>query len=223
MEQHFVKIKSIDNVTHNVLKIITEKPRYYNFTPGQATEISISKNGWQEERRPFTFTCLPDDDYLEFTIKTYPFRNGVTNELLQLKKNDELILHDVFGAIAYNGEGVFIAGGAGVTPFISIFRFLRTKNEIGGNTLIFANHKKIDIILKEEFESMLGKKFINILSDEEVNGYGHGHITEEFLKSNITDLHKRIYLCGPEPMMEAIEKYLSNLGVQADSIIKEEF
>jgi len=198
MEQHFVKIKSIDNVTHNVLKIVTEKPQHYNFTPGQATEISINKNGWQEEKRPFTFTCLPDDDYLEFTIKTYPSRKGVTNELLQLKKNDELILHDVFGAIAYNGEGVFIAGGAGVTPFISIFRFLKSKNEIGDNTLIFANNKKIDIIHKEEFESMLGKNFINILSDEKVNGYGHGHITEEFLKSNITDLHKKIYLCGPE-------------------------
>ena len=100
------------------------------------------------EKRPFTFTCLPNDDYLEFTIKTYPSHKGVTNELLQLKQEDELILHDVFGAIAYKGEGVFIAGGAGVTPFISIFRFLRSKNEIGGNKLIFANKRKADIILK---------------------------------------------------------------------------
>ena len=100
------------------------------------------------EKRPFTFTCLPDDDYLEFTIKTYPSHKGVTNELLQLKQNDELILHDVFGAIAYKGEGVFIAGGAGVTPFISIFRFLRSKNEVGGNKLIFANKAKADIILE---------------------------------------------------------------------------
>ena len=70
---------------------------------------------------------------------------------------------------------------------------------------------------------MLADHFINILSDEKVNGYGHGHITEEFLKSNITDLNKKIYLCGPDPMMEAVEKDLSNLGVKADSIIKEEF
>ena len=223
MEQHFVKIKSIDNVTHNVLKIVTEKPHGYNFTPGQATEISINKNGWQDEKRPFTFTCLPDDDYLEFTIKTYPFHKGVTNELLLLKQKDELILHDVFGAIAYKGEGVFIAGGAGVTPFISIFRFLRSKNEIGGNKLIFANKRKVDIILKQEFEDLLGKNFINIFSDEKTKEYAHGYITEEFLKANIADLNKKIYLCGPEPMMEAIEKYLSNLGVEEKSIIKEEF
>src|SRR5689334_5795136 len=180
MEQHFVKIRSIDKVTHDVLKIVTEKPHNYNFTPGQATEVSINKNGWQDEKRPFTFTCLPDDAYLEFTIKTYPSHKGVTNELLQLKQNDELILHDVFGAIAYKGEGVFIAGGAGVTPFISIFRFLRSINEVGHNKLIFANKREVDIILKEEFESLLGKKFINIISDEKPNGYAHGYISEEF-------------------------------------------
>ena len=134
-----------------------------------------------------------------------------------------MILHDVFGAIAYKKEGVFIAGGAGVTPFISIFRFLRSKNEIGGNKLIFANKRKVDIILKQEFESLLGKNFINILSDEKANGYGYGYIDEQFLKANITSLNKTIYLCGPEPMMEAVEKHLSNLGVEEKSIVKEEF
>ena len=223
MEQHIVKIKSIDKVTYNVLKIVTEKPPGYSFTPGQATEVSINKSGWQGEKRPFTFTCLPDDDYLEFTIKTYPSRQGVTNELLKLKQNDALILHEVFGAIAYKGEGVFIAGGAGVTPFISIFRFLQSKNEIGGNKLIFANKRKVDIILKQEFEGLLGQNFINIISEEETKEYAHGHITREFLQRNIPDLKKKIYLCGPESMMEAVERYLSDLGIGEKTIIKEEF
>ena len=51
---------------------------------------------------------------------------------------DELILHKAFGAIAYKGEGVFIAGGAGVTPFISILRFLQSANKVGASKLIFA-------------------------------------------------------------------------------------
>jgi ferredoxin-NADP reductase len=134
-----------------------------------------------------------------------------------------LILHDVFGAISYKGEGVFIAGGAGVTPFISIFRFLKSKNEIGDNKLIFANKTKGDIILKQEFENLLGVNFINILSAENTSGYAHGYITEEFLKANITKLNKRIYLCGPDPMMEAVEKQLLNLNVDPTSITKEEF
>jgi len=223
MEPHSVKIKSIENLTHDVLKIVTEKPVDINFTPGQAAEISINKNAWQDEKRPFTFTSLPEDNYLEFSIKTYPSHKGVTNELLQLKENDELILHDVFGAIAYKGEGVFIAGGAGVTPFISIFRFLRSKKIVGGNTLLFANKKRNDIILKQEFENLLGKNFINILSDEKADGFEYGHISEEFLKKYIPNFKINIYLCGPEPMMDAVEKQLSNLGVEEESIVKEAF
>ena len=223
MTQHIVKINSIKHITHDVLRIVTEKPQKHTFTPGQATEISINKSGWKDEKRPFTFTCLPDSDYLEFTIKTYPSHKGVTNELLQLKKNDMLILHDVFGAINYKGEGVFIAGGAGVTPFICIFRYLQSKNETGNNKLIFANKTKGDIILAHEFKKLLGKNFINILSDEKADGYAHGQITEDFLKAHISNSTKNVYVCGPPPMMDAIEKQLANLKIDEKLIIKEVF
>ena len=223
MEQHIVKIKSIEKVTHDVLQIVTEKPSTYTFNPGQATDVSINNKDWKDEKRPFTFTCLPDNDYIEFTIKTYPSHKSVTNQLLQLNKDDELILHDVFGDIAYKNEGVFIAGGAGVTPFISIFRQLQSKNEIGNNKLIFANKTKADIILEEEFKNLLGKNFINVLSDENVDGYANGYITENFLKATIGDLNKNFYVCGPPPMMNAIEKMLANLHVDEKLIIKEAF
>src|ERR1035437_9966851 len=199
MPQYNVRVKSVDKVTHDVLSIVTEKPHSFNFIPGQATEVSINKNGWQDEKRPFTFTCLPGNDYLEFTIKTYPSHKSVTNELLNLKKNDELTLHDVFGAIAYKGKGVFIAGGAGVTPFICIFRYLQSKNEIGENKLIFSNKTKDDIIHAVEFKKLLGENFINILSDEQSDDYPYGQIPEGFLKDYISSSAKNIYLCGPPP------------------------
>jgi ferredoxin-NADP reductase len=223
MKIHEVHIKDIHHVTHDVLKIVTAKPADFKFIPGQATEISIKKEGWENERRPFTFTCLPDKDYLEFTIKTYPERKGVTNELLHLKKDDVLILHDVFGDIAYKGEGVFIAGGAGVTPFIAIFRELQSRNALGNNKLVFANKTKADIIHEDEFRDMLGKNFINILSGESGGEYAHGMITEDFLKENIGNFGVHFYICGPEPMMDAVEKQLSNLGAKADLIVKEGF
>jgi ferredoxin-NADP reductase len=223
MPEHYVKIKSIQAITHDVLQIVTEKPPQYNFTSGQATDVSINKPGWKDEKRPFTFTCLPDDDYLEFTIKTYPSHKGVTNQLLQLKKGDELILYDVFGDIAYKGEGVFIAGGAGITPFIAIFRHLRSKNEIGNNKLIFANKTKADIIHEQEFKKLLGPHFINILSDEKAEGYANGQITRDFIKTNSDGMNKIFYVCGPPPMMDAIEKHLADLKVDEKSIVKEAF
>jgi len=223
MGKHIVKVRSIQHILHDVLQIVVDKPQHYNFTPGQATEIAINKSGWEDEKRPFTFTSLPDSDYLEFTIKTYPSHLGVTNQLLQLQKNDELILHDVFGTIAYKGEGVFIAGGAGVTPFICIFRYLKSKKELGHNRLIFANKTKEDIILAEEFKKYLGENFIVILSDEKTDEYAHGQITEPFLKANISDTNQQFYVCGPPPMMDAVQKQLSNLGISKKSITVEKF
>jgi len=223
MKQYIVKILSIKHITHDVLQLVTEKPEDFKFVPGQATHISINKPDWKGKKNPFTFTCLPEDDFLEFCIKTYPAHKGVTNEMLKLKKADELILHEVFGAISYKGEGVFIAGGAGVTPFISIFRDLHAKNKIRSNKLIFANKMKEDIILEKAFTDLLGKNFINILSDEKADGYANGQITEDFLKAYVNDTTEHVYVCGPPPMMEAIEKQLSNLHISKKAIIVEAF
>lgn len=223
MNKEPVKIKSIKHLTPDVLQIVTEKPEGVEFIPGQATEIFIDKEGWRNEGRPFTFTCLPGDDHLEFAIKTYSDHNGVTNELRTLKPGDTLFLNDIFGAIEYKGEGTFIAGGAGITPFISILRDLKSRNSLGNNRLIFANKTKNDIILKEEFQSMLGANFINILSREKTSDYANGHITEDFIRKSGVSVDSYFYVCGPPSMMNAVEKQLSNLLVSKEHIIKEAF
>jgi ferredoxin-NADP reductase len=174
MEEHIVKIISIEQLTHDVKRFQIEKPVGYSFIPGQATEVSINTPEFKNEKRPFTFTCLNSDPYLEFTIKIYPSHNGITNELGKLKPGDELIIRDVWGAITYKGKGVFIAGGAGVTPFIAIIRELQVKNEISGNKLLFANKTQADIILEYEFRKLFGDAFINILSDEKAEEYYYG-------------------------------------------------
>lgn len=223
MGQHTIKIESIDHITHDVLRIKTEKPGSYSFNPGQATTVAINKEGWEKRDKPFTFTSLPGQDYLEFTIKTYPSHEGVTNELLKLKSGDELLIGDAWGTINYKGEGLFIAGGAGVTPFISIFRYLKNKKEIGKSKLIFANKTSADIINKDEFKEMLKENFINVLSQEESKEYSHGYINREFLKASGVENHKYIYLCGPRPMMDSIEEQLMSLDIKKDAIVKEEF
>ena len=220
MEIHIVKILATRQMTHDVKRFRVEKPEGYSFIPGQATEVSVNTPELKDEKRPFTFTCLNREPYLEFTIKIYPSHKGVTNELGKLKPGDELIIRDVWGAISYKGEGVFIAGGAGITPFISIFRDLREKGEVSGNKLIFANKTKADIILENELRDMLGDAFINILSDEKDKGYFHGMITKDFLKDNIGDSRK-FYLCGPPPMIDAVKKQLASLGFAENSITLE--
>ena len=221
MEEYIVKILRIGQVTHDVKRFQIEKPAGYSFIPGQATDVSVNTPEFRDRKNPFTFTCLTSAPYLEFTIKIYSSHNGVTNELGKLKPGDELIIRDVWGAINYKGKGIFIAGGAGITPFISILRNLQVTNEVAGNRLLFANKTKADIILEDEFRKILGTDFINILSDEKAEGYYHGFITEDFLKASIGDFSRNFYVCGPPPMMDAVLKQLANLGVAGNSITLE--
>ncbi|MEO6894123.1 MAG: FAD-binding oxidoreductase [Ginsengibacter sp.] len=222
-EEHVVKIIKTENVTHNVKCFTLSKPANYVFTPGQATDIVINLPEWKKERRPFTFTSLNDWDHLEFTIKIYDNHKGVTNKLGTLHAGDELILHDIWGAIHYKGEGVFIAGGAGITPFIAIFRQLYKDHKIGNNTLIFSNKTVQDIILKEEFTKMLGDNFINTITEEKSEKFDHCIIDESYLKEKIKNLDQFFYICGPDPMIESVKEKLLLIGVKEEKIVIEQF
>jgi ferredoxin-NADP reductase len=221
MENHIVKIISVEPVTHDVKRFTIQKPEGFTFIPGQATEVSVNTPALKNEKRPFTFTSLNDNKHLEFTIKIYDSHNGVTAELGKLKHGDELIIRDVWGAIEYKGEGVFIAGGAGITPFIAILRQLQADNKIANNKLIFTNKTEKDIILKKEFNEMLGKNFINTLTDEKKEGYENGRIDYTFLKEKIDNFKQHFYVCGPPPFVTAISEALTQLGAKTDTVVFE--
>lgn len=221
MDEFVVKILSIEKLTHDVNRIRVERPEGYNFIPGQATEVSINRSELRDERRPFTFTSLTEKPYLEFMIKSYGNHNGVTKIIGTLKQNDELILHDVWGAISYKGPGIFIAGGAGITPFVSILRDLRHKNKLNGNRLIFSNKTAQDIILKAELSEMLGNNFINVLTREKAKDYFFGRIDASFLKEQIKDFNQSFYVCGPDEFVKEIDSILTTLGARPDSIVFE--
>ncbi|MCH7399388.1 FAD-binding oxidoreductase [Belliella sp. DSM 107340] len=217
-----VKITEIYSLTHDVKKFKTEKPQEYKFKPGQATEVAINKEGWRDEKRPFTFTSLPDDDYLEFVIKSYRDHEGVTKQIEDLVEGDELIIDDSWGAIEFKGKGVFIAGGAGITPFISIIKNLKASGEIGDNKLIFANKTGKDVIMESYFHEILGENFISILDGEKLDGHAHGRVNMEFLKEKLDDFSQKFYVCGPPKMVEGVSEILEKLGADPDGITFEE-
>lgn len=221
---HTVKILDTEMVTHDVRQLTVEKPDGYEFEPGQATEVSVDKDKWRDEKRPFTFTSLSEDEHLEFVIKIYPDHDGVTEQIGKLKKGDSLLIDDPWGTIQYDGEGVFLAGGAGVTPFIAIFRDLHKRGDVGDNTLIFSNSTDKDIILKDEFEEILGDNFINVITDEPTDDhiFLDGFIDKEFLDSKINDFDQAFYVCGPGPFNDSMMEYLKELGADPEALIFEE-
>lgn len=220
-----VAIKSIENITHDVKQFTYEKPHGFTFTPGQATEVTINKEGWKDEKRPFTFTSLNEDPNLQFTIKIYEDHEGVTHQIGKLKVGDEFIIDDPWGTIEYKGPGVFLAGGAGVTPFIAILRQLHKDEELEGNKLIFSNKTAKDVILRGEFERMLDDDFISVLSDEKGTDrdiFLNGFIDKEFLADQIDDFDQPFYVCGPPAFNENMMKYLKELGAEPDSLVFED-
>lgn len=221
---HKVAIRDIQQVTHDVKRFKVDKPDGFSFIPGQATEVSIDKPGWEDEKRPFTFTSLNGEPDLEFTIKIYTDHEGVTNELGKLHIEDRLIIREPWGTIQYKGPGVFLAGGAGVTPFIAIFRRLAREEKIEGNRLIFSNKTERDIILEDEFEAMLGDDFLNVITDEPTDDYIYldGFIDKAFLEEQIDDFDQPFYVCGPPAFVDNMLDYLKELGADPDGLVFEE-
>ena len=215
-------------VTHDVKRFILVKPKGYKFVPGQATDVAINKSDWEDKTHPFTFTSLNEDENLEFIIKGYPVKKypehkGMTELLHKLVPGDELLIDEPWGTINYKGPGVFIAGGAGITPFIAILRMLKKDGKIERNKLIFSNKTAKDVILEEEFRGVFEPKdLILTLTREKVAGYESGRVDQDFLKKYIKDFSQNFYTCGPKVMVEDLKATLSDLGAESDSIVFEE-
>lgn len=215
------KILSITEVTHDVRCIRIEKPARYTFIPGHATDVAINKPGWESKKRPFTFTSLNSDPYIEFTIKCYSAHDGVTKQVKEIRLNDELIIGEPWGTIEYKGPGYFIAGGAGITPFIAILRQLHKDNRLEESKLFFSNQTEDDIIYEQELTAILGRDVIFVLTEAGTDKYQHDYIDETFLEINVDDFSKHFYVCGPDKMIESITKTLIDYGAQPDAVIFE--
>lgn len=218
---HTVKLLQVRQVTHDVKEFRVEKPKGYQFVPGQATDVSVNQPEWKDNKHPFTFTGLNEDSFLQFTIKGYPERHGVTELLHRLKPGDEIIIGDVWGAIEYRGPGYFLAGGAGITPFLAIFRQLDKTGQIADNTLYFSNKTTADIIERQELDRILGVRANYLLTREKDPGYYQGHIDKGFLQEQISDFRQPFYICGPDAMVQELSDTLAALGAKPEGLVIE--
>ncbi len=211
----------------NVHLYVIEKPVGFTFRPGQAVELSIDEEQWRGDKHPFTITSLPSNPRLEFIIKSYPVaknpeHDGMTEHLgRDIEVNDRVLFEDAWGAIEYRGAGVFIAGGAGITPFVAILRQLEQDKQIDGNQLFFSNRVEEEVFLHGELSRMLGRNAIFTLTRQKHRNYESGRIDRNWLESRVDNFDQPFYLCGPPPMVEELSKTLQSLGAEANSLVFE--
>ncbi|HQU17042.1 MAG: flavodoxin reductase [Chromatiales bacterium 21-64-14] len=209
-------------VTHDVLRFIVARPEGFAFEPGQGLDLAIDHERWRQQTRPFTPTSVAQDKVLEFTIKIYEEHAGVTRALAALNPGAGLTISDPWGTIRYQGRGVFIAGGAGITPFLAIMRQLRAEGRLDGHGLIFSNKSPSDVICEKELRAAFGER-ATFVTDREAGGHFiAGRVDETLLRRCVTDWSQRFYVCGPPPFNDAVMQTLRRLGAQPDTLIFEQ-
>jgi len=219
---HKVTILSIGFVTHDVKRYIISKPDNYDFIPGQYTDVYLDKPGLRDDERPFAFSGRPQDKVLEFTIKSYHDHNGVTHALWDSKPGDTMHIGDPKGAIKYTKPGLFLAAGAGITPFLSIFRTLWVSGELQNCHLLYSNKTKADIIKEHELTHYFSQPTNGILltlTRKSAMGYVSGRITESIIKEFCIDCDKVAYICGPPSFVESMREIASKIGIEQDCVI----
>lgn len=209
-------------VTHDVRRFILTRPDGFSFTPGQGVELAIDTDEWRDQGRPFTPTSLNSDGVLEFTIKGYPQHAGVTQALHGLRPGAALLMSEPFGTISYRGPGVFIAGGAGITPFIAILRELEEKQQTAQQHMIFSNKTPADIICEKELRHAFGERLLLTCTAGEYPGYSHRRLDQAFLAEHVRDFDQPFYVCGPPGFMDAVTGALQALGADAQQLVFEQ-
>lgn len=208
-------------VTHDVKRFVVSRPQGFRFDPGQGVELAIDHPDWRDEGRPFTPTSLEDDGVIEFTIKRYPEHEGVTRQLHGLNPGATLLMSEPFGTISYRGPGVFLAGGAGITPFLAILRKQARAADLEDHRLIFANKTPADIICEKEMRHYLGERFVPICTDAQATNYEQRRVDKDFLAEAIDNFDQHFYLCGPPGFMDTVNSALEELGADSQSLVFE--
>ncbi|MBI2011263.1 FAD-dependent oxidoreductase [Candidatus Daviesbacteria bacterium] len=203
-----------------------------NWTAGQFLyyEISDPKPDDRLTRRYFSISSAPFEKLIRLTTKFVP-GDGSTfkKDLLNLKIGDlveargpsgDFILEDTNEQSSPTDKDyVFIAGGIGITPFHSIILDLNYKNLPINITLLYANRDQ-NILFKNDLEGIAKShpefKIYYVLDPQRIDA--------NIIKQYIPDILKPIYyVSGPEPMVEAMEKIVYEMGVPKEQVKRDYF
>ena len=197
--------------------------------PGDHLYVHATING-KTVKRPYTPSSVPGTTgYFDLTVKRY--ESGVVSRYLHDREVGDTVLmsgpntggHWVDGMAKKVG---FVAGGTGITPMISIMRWILAQSLGVELFLVFANKTEADIIFREEWEANVREHATfhcyHVLEQPPASwSQGTGRITEEILRGQLPSPGPEtvIFLCGPSPMVDALEATLKSIGYSEQSII----
>lgn len=221
------RVKEIKKETDNTFTLSVASPRPFAFKPGQFCFLRLNKDKLYA-RHPFTISSPPQQKDLSFTIK---LKGRFTKIAAALKASDEVIVDGPFGVFTVKDDLkdlVFIAGGVGIAPFMSIIKDHIHKGKIQNVILLYGSKTENDIIFKNELDSINEKWFkkVYVISDnkESSDDFEQGYIGRSLMEKYIKNYSNALfYICGPEIMKDNVKKALAEWGVPKNDIFIEDF
>ena len=225
-------------VTHNV-KTFRFRPAAggdipFDYLPGQFLTLHIEPQGIPTNRS-YTIASTPTwRDRIEITVKREP--KGLVSRWLHddLRIGDEVEIEAPNGTFTFTGEHgegvVLIGGGVGITPMMSVVRYLTETGWAGKVWLVLGFRSPRDIIFREELEALkvrnpnLGATLVmSDAGDEPWSGL-RGHIDGALLASTVESIvSRRAHICGPPSMMDSVKAALVGLGMPETQVRTEAF
>lgn len=206
----------------------------FTYLPGQFLTVMVPIDG-KSVKRGYTIASSPTQhDYVEITVKHK--EGGEVSGYLhsQVHEGDLLEFSGPSGAFTFTGREckciLLIGGGVGITPLMSVLRFLTDRSWSGDIYLLYGCRKPEDIIFREELEYLQRRHpnvhvVITVSRPEGADWKGAtGRISKELITQSVPDLVSRyVHICGPVPLMEGVKKTLIELGIPKERVKTEAF
>jgi predicted ferric reductase len=202
---------------------------YPPYNPGQFMIIQLLRNGTVSEPHPFTISSSPTREKLSISVKSV---GDFTATIGETKTTDMAYIdmpYGVFSFLNFDADDlVLIAGGIGITPFMSMLRYIHDKKLNKNVILLWGNKTEQDIAFRNELDTMVYEmpflKVVHVLSRQEDFSGERGTIDAGVLQRHVGNFQaSQFFICGPPPMMRAVERTLTDLGTPKNRIHYERF
>ena len=229
-----------NRVERGETRTLTLKPINHDgfaFQSGQFAWIKSGKTPFGSGQHPISLSSSGDVEpggTIQFTIKNLGDWSGT--EVPALKPGDKVWVDGPYGVFSLDRKPamgyVFIAGGVGITPLYAMLRTMVEREDVRPVYLFYGAANSENMMLKEEIEDLIASAenlnmvFVPVLSNPEEGWEGEtGYINAEIMGRYVPRQYKwyKYLICGPKPLMDAMEESLPVLGIPPENILSERF
>ncbi|HBQ50400.1 hypothetical protein A3B42_02795 [Candidatus Daviesbacteria bacterium RIFCSPLOWO2_01_FULL_38_10] len=216
------KIIDKKEIAEGTLQVTFTTSEPFTFKPGQYTSVRIANS-----TKHFSIVNSPDEKGI-ISIATRLRDSDFKNSLQKLAIGAQIELGPISGSFILPQDIskplVFIAGGIGITPYISMLRYVTEQKLPYKITLLYSNRDQNSSAYLQELKNIPNLKLILTMTEDQAWTGEKRKIDAGFIKEYFPALNENLYfVVGPPVMVEAVQKALLKAGVDISNINIENF